>query len=373
MKSLPSWCPPYSSIKLDPVTQHDVYCICKKPDEGDLMVGCDGCDDWFHFSCLKIPECYRSLVFSFYCPYCQAGITGKDKENEYVPLPKTLWKRKCRLVDCYQPCAEGSKYCSEEHGLKYMKNVIEGLQQGEENDIKTHSLIGDMLDYSECHSGNFKDIGRKEFIDDDIPKDLDSDIYEEVIGGDSGLDDLNQKLDECDNVTFKNLNDRIDVLNKYIAWVGEINSKLNTAEDTTDTAEEDQTETRPLRKRKRKGKKQKQKAKKNICGYSSNIEVIPCSSTEFLEEYTNIEGTSDETELHGICIKLKCNRHSDWSSVRSEQLQQQILSAESYKERLKILIKIRKRQLYSKYYGKLLEKHKAQGTDATTTAPTVSI
>ena len=29
----------------------DVYCICRLPDDGSLMVFCDTCKEWFHQSC----------------------------------------------------------------------------------------------------------------------------------------------------------------------------------------------------------------------------------------------------------------------------------------------------------------------------------
>ena len=32
-------------------THEPVYCICRKPDRGDLMVQCDTCTEWFHGSC----------------------------------------------------------------------------------------------------------------------------------------------------------------------------------------------------------------------------------------------------------------------------------------------------------------------------------
>ena len=32
-------------------THQPVYCICRKPDRGDLMIQCDSCSEWFHGTC----------------------------------------------------------------------------------------------------------------------------------------------------------------------------------------------------------------------------------------------------------------------------------------------------------------------------------
>ncbi|KAH0057375.1 hypothetical protein KCU86_g4327, partial [Aureobasidium melanogenum] len=37
------------------ISDTDLYCICRKPDTGTFMIGCDGgCDDWFHGKCVNI-------------------------------------------------------------------------------------------------------------------------------------------------------------------------------------------------------------------------------------------------------------------------------------------------------------------------------
>ena len=30
-----------------------VYCYCRLPDDGDTMIRCDMCQEWFHYNCLK--------------------------------------------------------------------------------------------------------------------------------------------------------------------------------------------------------------------------------------------------------------------------------------------------------------------------------
>ena len=379
MAPLPSWCPPYSSLKIDPVTQQEVYCICKQPDDGRLMVGCDGCDDWFHFSCMKIPEEYRDLVYSFYCPYCQAGITGKKVEaagkDGTVALPKTLWKRKCRLKSCYKPCKEGSKYCSEEHGMEYIRDALGRLQHGVAVGDSPHggkkikdprSDLRDMLIHSGGSIEKFKVLGSPEFIFEDVPvppsKLSEPEIYGDVIANDSGLSELQRSLEECDNVTRPQLKQDMERFQTYIDWIDEINNRLN-GEGDGDTKDmknpSDTTVAKGKLVRKKKGKKSggvsiRSKKKNSICGYTADVSTIPCLVDEFLEGYKNLRD-SEETQLHGVCIKTRCNRHSEWVSIRSEQLEQRQMSLESYIERLRLLIRTRKQQLHIQYYEKLTE------------------
>lgn len=47
-----------------------VYCICRKPDGGSLMVECAGCTEWFHLHCIGMME--NDLPESdWLCPHCQ--------------------------------------------------------------------------------------------------------------------------------------------------------------------------------------------------------------------------------------------------------------------------------------------------------------
>eukprot|EP01116_Phalansterium_solitarium_P005265 TRINITY_DN1675_c0_g1_i1.p1 TRINITY_DN1675_c0_g1~~TRINITY_DN1675_c0_g1_i1.p1 ORF type:complete len:201 (-),score=1.22 TRINITY_DN1675_c0_g1_i1:65-667(-) len=31
-----------------------LYCLCRKPDHGGFMIGCDYCEEWFHGECVKV-------------------------------------------------------------------------------------------------------------------------------------------------------------------------------------------------------------------------------------------------------------------------------------------------------------------------------
>lgn len=46
---------------------------CNKPDDGSPMIGCDKCDDWFHWPCVGIKSDPLPDV-DWYCPRCQKRI-----------------------------------------------------------------------------------------------------------------------------------------------------------------------------------------------------------------------------------------------------------------------------------------------------------
>lgn len=111
----------------------DVYCICRKPDNGTFMIGCDGtCDDWFHGKCVGIEERDKNLIDKYVCPNCTKAGAGK-----------TTWKRMCRRSGCRQPARvgktkggkDGSKYCSEECGVMYFREMV-ARTRGREDTIK---------------------------------------------------------------------------------------------------------------------------------------------------------------------------------------------------------------------------------------------
>ena len=47
------------------------YCICRRPDDGRVMVQCDKCKDWFHHHCLGLSQSRARRLSSFLCPVCK--------------------------------------------------------------------------------------------------------------------------------------------------------------------------------------------------------------------------------------------------------------------------------------------------------------
>lgn len=108
----------YARYQAAPKFNHygeELYCICRKPDKGQLMICCDGCENWFHFRCLRLKNEWQPLVHRFYCHFC-----------EHQGVGVTKWKRKCRLSWCCNPVTD-SKYCTKEHGLAYIREALEQL------------------------------------------------------------------------------------------------------------------------------------------------------------------------------------------------------------------------------------------------------
>ena len=53
------------------VENTDLLCICKKPDDGKLMIQCDECDDWFHGACVGVTKELADTLVTYICPRCQ--------------------------------------------------------------------------------------------------------------------------------------------------------------------------------------------------------------------------------------------------------------------------------------------------------------
>lgn len=327
--SLPSWCPRYDSRKHDPKTGEEVYCICKKPDTGELMVGCDGCDDWFHFSCLKIPEKYRDLVFSFYCSYCSAGITGPALING-GKLPKTLWKRKCRLPECYTECDANSrsKYCSKKHAVQYVQSIVDKLNlPGVDKITLLRQLLNETTSLEE-----FKTLGRDKLPEVTSP--LSKDQYSKLLENDQHLNKLINEHDELVSVKLSKLNEEDAVIEKYVNWIGEVNERLS-----------------PHFNQPTGRKKSKSASKVTICGYHNEF-TIPRSVEEFLDKLLQLkeDENSNITSVDGVCVKTKCAKHQDWITLSQNDLSEQKDSLENVKRRLDLLISVRTNQLRISFF-----------------------
>ncbi|RWS04572.1 hypothetical protein B4U79_15936, partial [Dinothrombium tinctorium] len=58
---------------------------CKKPDDGTPMIGCDGCDDWYHWVCvgIKVPPKDEDSWFCNRCIARQQQIESKFKKKKH--------------------------------------------------------------------------------------------------------------------------------------------------------------------------------------------------------------------------------------------------------------------------------------------------
>lgn len=95
----------------------ELFCTCRQPDTGEIMVACDGCEEWFHLRCANVKKEFTLLISRFFCLFC-------EWQNKGV----IQWKRKCRLEGCFEPISPESKYCGEEHGLEFMEKTLLSLE-----------------------------------------------------------------------------------------------------------------------------------------------------------------------------------------------------------------------------------------------------
>ena len=51
-----------------------VFCICRLPDNGENMICCDNCEEWFHFKCLNTLNATETSFVTennWYCASCK--------------------------------------------------------------------------------------------------------------------------------------------------------------------------------------------------------------------------------------------------------------------------------------------------------------
>merc|ERR1711994_135362 len=55
---------------------------CGKQDDGSPMIGCDSCDDWYHWVCVNIHQ--EPADEDWFCPRCRARKSGAFRLNEVI-------------------------------------------------------------------------------------------------------------------------------------------------------------------------------------------------------------------------------------------------------------------------------------------------
>ncbi|CCH43835.1 Set1 complex component [Wickerhamomyces ciferrii] len=292
---------PIKSTKLYNENSEEVFCICRKPDHGELMVGCDGCDDWYHFKCMKINLKFRELIANYYCPYCE--IEGKGV---------THWKRKCRVSKCFKPILENSsKYCSKEHGLEYLSNII-NVQLNQEGVGINRDQVGEMVKISD-NIEDFKKIGEK------LPDLPDMNL----IIKDSRILNLDDSIEILKKEKEINLNKK-KILLKNRENIKKLNEIL-----TTDLNVEPSSTTN----------KKKPKIKKiDLCGYDlifntdkfennnfQESELISNDLTLLKTQYNQLinsdESTTSTPTTFCFLDRKKCLKHNGWISVINDEIE----------------------------------------------------
>lgn len=98
------------------------WCICNGPDDGRKMINCDGCENWFHLKCLKIPDQVGDLIKDFFCPAC----TTETHRTKYNPHCSSKPCMKPARIELY-PKGEW-KYCSDDHGRRFAREAMKRLR-----------------------------------------------------------------------------------------------------------------------------------------------------------------------------------------------------------------------------------------------------
>ena len=73
-RNLPVWVHNWRSTNDQTIiTAQDtnLYCICKQPWQGRFMIQCDGCDKWYHGSCVNVTASEALNIQKFWCVTCK--------------------------------------------------------------------------------------------------------------------------------------------------------------------------------------------------------------------------------------------------------------------------------------------------------------
>ncbi|GJJ72215.1 hypothetical protein EMPS_04572 [Entomortierella parvispora] len=101
-----------------------VYCYCQKPDDGEVMIQCDNCRQWFHGACVDITDEIAHLMElkdeKYFCDTCTETLKERSKtqfggKTKHTKISDAL---DCALPTCLNEARPTSDYCSEECAIK---------------------------------------------------------------------------------------------------------------------------------------------------------------------------------------------------------------------------------------------------------------
>ena len=53
------------------IESDNVWCLCRKGDNGKCMIQCDLCDEWYHGECVNVTSKLAEAWTKYHCPRCQ--------------------------------------------------------------------------------------------------------------------------------------------------------------------------------------------------------------------------------------------------------------------------------------------------------------
>lgn len=330
----------------------ELFCTCRKPDNGELMVACDGCDEWFHFKCMGLDEKNKDLVRNFYCRFCDV-LFGKGK---------SVWKRKCKLTDCHKPINGESQFCSQEHGNIYWRDFLKkfdlstaGHMDNEHDATEFISrLQAENLIQSLCSREELLELGNKLPVYDKGPLKITASQRTEI---DKNKADMEALTEETENLKFKleyllKLKDILSHLNELLTI--SMNPENQSRMEVDSTAEEAVAESVEKKKKKTRSNKKVKKFKIDICGFDQRIlldekawadfkkgteckdimsfeKISPEEEGLIINKYQTMKSsatpaTDDSTVLSRLCItdKRKCHLHNGWYNIIKDGLELKI-------------------------------------------------
>ncbi|KAK6002706.1 hypothetical protein QM012_001456 [Aureobasidium pullulans] len=294
------------------ISDTDLYCICRKPDTGTFMIGCDGgCDDWFHGKCVNISEKWKTLIDKYICPFCEEKGVGE-----------TTWKRMCRRTGCSMPAlvSKESKFCSDRCGVLFFQTLIAertrqvtaddpGARGGLISGAEVNSITQVYRTAEALHGLNNGPVSPMPGSSPNAMKDEGAE--DETLSHESALNDIERE--RIDQITHLKATARArHALYKdratFVAMLKTVASRLA-----------DHRAVKP----------------KDLCGYDSRlawseaefgawrsseagqealrIESLPLPSDEDLDGDTGMTGVS--TSEPSTCMKKKCAKHYDWARL----------------------------------------------------------
>lgn len=256
---------------------NDLFCICRKGDLGKWMIGCDGCDEWYHGDCVNVSKLDEDLIDQFFCPRCH-----KDGHGN------TIWKRKCRLADCRQPAREiviegedatmtssvapshvsAWRYCSREHGVAYFQDRVE---QALISKRQMKSLV-----MATTNVGEFQMLGNTAPKIDGIVSDIEEKRLQEMTTERERIHEGLRKLEA-----------RMSCLNDMQERAMRVNTAL------------------------------KARKEKDICGYDERLSIQDNDLDTLIQSNGFVDSLLGST-TDKLCTVLakKCNRHAGWHGIK---------------------------------------------------------
>lgn len=83
---------PERKSKIATIIKQDgqAYCICRSSDCSRFMIGCDGCEEWYHGDCINITEKEAKHIKHYYCRRCKEDDPSLQTVFRAIPVDKTL-------------------------------------------------------------------------------------------------------------------------------------------------------------------------------------------------------------------------------------------------------------------------------------------